>query len=244
MRLVDADNARECFGGDGVTGAVMKRMFDSLPTIDAVPVVRCRECKFYREFRTKRHNQLMRLCYRMGKHDMEYPVKPDGYCSYGQRKEANLDEAIEKYLKIKEEANMDKPRICKVLGVEVNEEFTYDFGANQVNRGTFKIGADGKRYYKTGDLWSPCYNEDDLAVIINHPDRIIRKPRWTEQEVERAKAVKVLYPEILYLQADDRYLRGLNKGKESIFLDCVLSWFPSLRSDETVTLDEIIGGAQ
>ena len=89
---------------------------------------------------------------------------------------------------------MDKPRICKVLGVEVNEEFTYDFGANQVNRGTLKIGADGKRYYKTGDLWSPCYNEDDLAVIINHPDRIIRKPRWTEQEVERAKAIKVLYP--------------------------------------------------
>ena len=70
------------------------------------------------------------------------------------------------------------------------------------------------------------------------------KPRWTEQEVERAKAVKVLYPEILYLQADDRYLRGLNKEKESIFLDCVLSWFPSLRSDETVTLDDIIGGAK
>ena len=44
MRLVDADNARECFGGDGVTGAVMKRMFDSLPTIDAVPVVRCKDC--------------------------------------------------------------------------------------------------------------------------------------------------------------------------------------------------------
>ena len=101
MRLVDADNARECFGGDGVTGAVMQRMFDSLPTIDAVPVVRCRECKFYRELRTKRHNQLMRLCYRMGKHDMEYPVKPDDFCSYGQRKEDNLDEAIEKYLKIK-----------------------------------------------------------------------------------------------------------------------------------------------
>lgn len=28
---------------------------------------------------------------------------------------ANLNEAIEKYLKIKEEANMDKPRICEVL---------------------------------------------------------------------------------------------------------------------------------
>lgn len=93
-----------------------------------------------------------------------------------------LGKAIEKYLKIKEEANMDKPRICKVLGVEVGEEFTYDFGANQVNRGTFKIGADGKRYYKTGDLWSPCYNEDDLAVIINHPDRIIRKSKQEQEE--------------------------------------------------------------
>ena len=62
---------------------------------------------------------------------------------------------------------MNKPRIAQVLGVEVGEEFTYDFGANQVNRGAFKIGADGKRYYKTGDLWNPCYNEDDLAVIIN-----------------------------------------------------------------------------
>lgn len=158
-------------------------------------------------------------------------------------KAVNIDHFRE-VTKMMEEANMDKPRICEVLGVEVDEEFTYDFGANQVNRGTFKIGADGKRYYKKGDLWIPCYNEDDLAVIINHPDRIIRKPCWTEQEVERAKAVKVLYPEILYLQADDRYLRGLNKGKESIFLDCVLSWFPSLRSDETVTLDEIIGGAK
>lgn len=33
---------------------------------------------------------------------------------------------------------MNKPRIAQVLGVEVGEEFTYDFGANQVNRGAFK----------------------------------------------------------------------------------------------------------
>lgn len=104
---------------------------------------------------------------------MGYEVVEDDTLTFGK--------AIEKYLKIKEEANMDKPRICEVLGVEVDEEFTYDFGANQVNRGTFKIGADGKRYYKTGDLWSPCYNEDDLAVIINHPDRIIRKPKQKQE---------------------------------------------------------------
>ena len=136
---------------------------------------------------------------------------------------------------------MDKPRICKVLGVEVNEEFTYDFGANQVNRGTLKIGADGKRYYKTGDLWSPCYNEDDLAVIINHPDRIIRKPRWTEQEVERAKAIKVLYPEADSLDECDPQVKVLNTKFVMATLDTAL--FPSLRPSETVTLDEIIGGA-
>ena len=48
---------------------------------------------------------------------MEYPVKPDDFCSYGQRKEDNLDEAIEKYLKIKEEANMDKREFARCLGL-------------------------------------------------------------------------------------------------------------------------------
>lgn len=143
---------------------------------------------------------------------------------------------------------MNKPRIAQVLGVEVDEEFTYDFGANQVNRGTFKIGADGKRYYKTGDLWSPCYNEDDLAVIINRPDRIIRKHRWTEREVEGAKAIKVLYPVVktlayvdivgqtFYMYDDEDNYKGS--------LDNLDETFPTLRSIRRATLDEIIGGAQ
>lgn len=132
---------------------------------------------------------------------------------------------------------MDKPRICEVLGVEPGESF-YIQGFDGV---LFWIMDDGT--FATQPNNAPG-SASALLRALDHLDRIIRKPRWTQQEVERAKAVKVLYPEILYLQADDRYLRGLNKGKESIFLDCVLSWFPSLRSDETVTLDEIIGGAK
>ena len=130
---------------------------------------------------------------------------------------------------------MGKPRICEVLGVEVGERFEVEG-----QPGTLYVDADGHMKYDEDDRLSTS----TIHIAINHPECIIRKPRWTEQEVERAKAVKVLYPEILYLQADDRYLRGLNKEKESIFLDCVLSWFPSLRSDETVALDEIIGGAE
>ena len=138
---------------------------------------------------------------------------------------------------------MNKPRIAQVLGVEVGEEFTYDFGANQVNRGAFKIGADGKRYYKTGDLWNPCYNEDDLAVIINHPDRIIRKPRWTEQEVKRAKAIKVLWPKAEKLYRGAATITIYTRSQLFV-IDLHAELFPSLHSGETVTLDEIIGGAQ
>ena len=85
MRLVDADNARECFGGDGVTGAVMQRMFDSLPTIDAVPVVRCRECQHCKE--TVDYNGPGLFCSIWGREWQR--VQPDDFCSYGQRKEAD-----------------------------------------------------------------------------------------------------------------------------------------------------------
>lgn len=137
---------------------------------------------------------------------------------------------------------MDKPRICKVLGVEVNEEFTYDFGANQVNRGTFKIGADGKRYYKKGDLWIPCYNEDDLAVIINHPDRIIRKPRWTQQEVELFRAIRVLCPKAEYVERiKDSGVIGLSNNTCGWITDIDKDLFPALRPGQSVKLDEVIG---
>lgn len=213
---------------------------------------------------------------------------------------------------------MNKPRIAQVLGVEVGEEFTYDFGANQVNRGAFKIGADGKRYYKTGDLWNPCYNEDDLAVIINHPDRIIRKskqeqeekkvdkpricevlgveigevwtfggdptkfricadghreyyhsgrwqegcaefnlcdainhpdriirkPRWTEQEVELAKAAKKLFPEASDLARMNACALALSNDHGGHIANINSDLFPSLPLGLCVKLDEIIGGAK
>ena len=89
MRLVDADNARECFGGDGVTGAVMQRMFDSLPTIDAVPVVRCRECIYYKicdEWETGK-----RMLCEIHHHSYLDHDGDEHFCSWGQRREAEHD---------------------------------------------------------------------------------------------------------------------------------------------------------
>ena len=96
MRLVDADKARECFGGDGVTGAVMQRMFDSLPTIDAVPVVRCRECKHYHSD-TGWCDQLSYFQTSDGEpcspaESMDWKMfQENDYCSMGQRKKAEHD---------------------------------------------------------------------------------------------------------------------------------------------------------
>jgi hypothetical protein len=53
------------------------------PTIDAVPVVRCAECKrcFVKE--TKRHKQPMWICMRG---DLNVCVHPHDFCSYGERR--------------------------------------------------------------------------------------------------------------------------------------------------------------
>lgn len=134
-----------------------------------------------------------------------------------------------------EEANMDKPRICEVLGVEVDEEFT--IGENQ--------------YFidKSGDMWCVTKNGEKLkcstaiCCAINHPDRIIRKSRFSGQEVERAKAIKLLYKDAEKIQECDPVAKILN-NYDSVIAQVDTGMFPSLRLGETVTLDEIIGGAR
>ena len=90
MRLIDADALMEKEHSRLRDGDMLWRIppshIDLAPTIPAVPVVRCRECIHYREHRTKRYKQLIRECVRMARHDMEFTVKPDDFCSYGQRK--------------------------------------------------------------------------------------------------------------------------------------------------------------
>ena len=129
------------------------------------------------------------------------------------------------------EANMDKPRICEVLGVEVEETFTADTPYGKFKRCV--IDRDGQIFNAGPKV---------ICYIINHPDCIIRKPRWTEQEVERAKAIKVLYPEADKLDECDPQIKVLNTEFVIATLDNAL--FTSLRPGETIKLDEIIGGAQ
>lgn len=134
--------------------------------------------------------------------------------------------------KHKEEANTDKPRICEVLGVEPEEKF---------DTGSYKeayIDLFGIIRTNIGTLM----DADRVCELINHPDRIIRKPRWTEQEVEDAKAIKRVLKAtgIRRNRYDNIYATG------ELIVDTLLDSeaFPSLQPDTAVTIDEIIGGAQ
>lgn len=141
----------------------------------------------------------------------------------------------------KEETNMDKPRICDVLGVEVNENFKFnDFPFDECK--VYFVGTDGEIINAKGG----SVTGGELCYIINNPDRIIRKPRWTEQEVEDAKAIRRIMSEYTdIVRKKDGCVTHLFLTSEDVvdyFLDSEL--FPSLRPGETVTLDEIIGGAE
>ncbi len=196
------------------------------------------------------------------------------------------------------ETNMDKPRICEVLGVEVGEKFT--------------IADTDYWIEKNGAIFSDGNQRDLVGVslicdVVNHPDRIIRKPkqeqeekkvdkplkdwtigellehckchtsenencvncdvkakvgccffdcdpadldlsdkpRWTEQEVERAKAIKEIFPNA-YKLARNLSAITIYRVEDDIpfYLATIQAErFHSLRPGETVTLDEIIGGA-
>lgn len=123
---------------------------------------------------------------------------------------------------------MNKPRICEVLGVEGEERFKYlDFD--------IWLDANGLLHTKDG------YASGNLVCdVINHPDRIIRKPRWTQQEVERAKVVRVLWGGVDKLEKCDLHIKAVDGTHLVATMSADL--FPSLRPGETVNLDEIIGG--
>lgn len=83
MRLIDADALKEWFRGGIVhlwTDDIINRI-NHTPTIDAVPVVRCKDCKHY-------HADTL-TCQNDGcgaEHPNWYG---NDFCSYGERRDSN-----------------------------------------------------------------------------------------------------------------------------------------------------------
>lgn len=91
MRLIDADTLKAAFEeksseavcGEGLCKAIIFRINEA-PTVDAVPVIRCKDCKYYRDGD----------CWHEWDNDgrMYYQSvinepNPDDYCSRAERKE-------------------------------------------------------------------------------------------------------------------------------------------------------------
>ena len=91
MRLIDADalktKAIKCetfklYDAPVFFKAVGTKEIDKAPTIDAVEVVRCQDCKYYEIHKPK----VLENCERNG---YIIPMKPDDFCSYGERKDGD-----------------------------------------------------------------------------------------------------------------------------------------------------------
>lgn len=140
------------------------------------------------------------------------------------------------YYTVEKEDNMDKPRICEVLGIEPEERFS--------------VGQYEYWFDQCGNMWCKAGTEEKMACggvlcnIINHPDCIIRKPRFTKQEVEDAKYIKRIL--MVDLVSRNQYGNGLvaKRADGSVSVVVNSEMFPSIRPGQSYTLDEIIGGEE
>ena len=134
---------------------------------------------------------------------------------------------------VKEETNMDKPKPLSDWTLGEVKEHCKEQRDTPARCTGCKMQKYCDQYFgRQGDAAAPKYWD------------LTEPPRWTEQEVEDARAVKRL------LEADSvtraAYGNGLVAIKSDWSVSIVLSrdCFPSLRPGEIITLDEIIGGTE
>ena len=61
-------------------------MISNAPTVDAVTVVRCRECKYWKQSGSKAGNSFSEMEYIGGCEFTKYCRRESDFCSYGERK--------------------------------------------------------------------------------------------------------------------------------------------------------------
>lgn len=98
MRLIDADALKEkaakfqlVVDKDKIISTTYQLTADelnSLPTIDAVEVVRCRDCKFSELFQNDSRGVMARYCKAF---TFKRMVADNDFCSYGERKDNEID---------------------------------------------------------------------------------------------------------------------------------------------------------
>lgn len=76
VRPIDANTLKKSFEEDGHLSSYIEEFIDNAPTIDAVPVVRCKDCKWH-----GRPGCAIEIV-----DDSDRPG-PEGFCCYAERKQ-------------------------------------------------------------------------------------------------------------------------------------------------------------
>lgn len=98
QRMIDANALMKNVGKNpqlrGITYSRMKKAVEETPTIDAVPVVRCKDCKYYRQQRPDAWSDNPMRCdhpeltYDVECFDHWLDVGPEDFCSRGEKRDA------------------------------------------------------------------------------------------------------------------------------------------------------------
>lgn len=149
-------------------------------------------------------------------------VKPSEIGKPGER----CKDVCEKYKNWKE-ANMDKPLKDWTLG-EL-QEWCYQYRKAHTD--------------KPCEQACPIYQRGICRCEWVHEWDLDEKPRFTEQEVEVAKAIKLLFPDVVKVC---RFSGVVKAECENGSGECMIGaeLLPSIQNHQSYTLDEIIGGAQ
>ena len=96
-RLIDANRAMEIVRNQGIAhpNAYHLTNYATLilreaPTVDAVEVVRCRECKYWKQSGSKAGNSFSDMEYIGGCEFTKYCRRESDFCSCGERKESDV----------------------------------------------------------------------------------------------------------------------------------------------------------
>lgn len=160
-------------------------------------------------------------------HDGDTAGISDAFNRMAKEMRENAGEMREPQLNAgKEESNMDKPLKDWTLG-EAKEYCTS----------------------RNGNCADDCiFSKKGIGMVCGIAPKPVwwtlpEKPRFTKQEVEEAKAIRLIYPTAYRLEEADPLIRVWDKeGKLLSHVDVNL--FLSFKPEQSYTLDEIIGGAE
>ena len=147
----------------------------------------------------------------------------------------------------KEETNMDKPRICEVLGDEFEKicEAVHNEWWEEKKRQGIDDHPDMLPYQELPENVKEYDRVTVRRVLEALGIKYPRKPHFTQQEVESAKIISALFPEATHIERlRGSKVLGITGAEDGWIADIESSLFPEIKSGQSVTLDEIIGGVE